>query len=207
VNQLYNGETIPYRKYQFATSKGIDDPKRTLTLPNDSFLVLEGIHGFNPLLLQMLGEDRVTPIYIAPLKPIAIDYNHRLPGPDLRLIRRIVRDHKHRGRSARQTLLFWTSVRIEEERNIFPFHQNAEIFFNSTLVYEIPALLVYAKVLLSEATDPDPGEDITPDNAEQITKDVTRLLAFLNCFYPIPPEIVPNNSCIREFIGGSELKY
>lgn len=207
VHKLLAGEPIPVRKYNFKRSRGEDDPRKRIVLDQGSFLILEGIHGLNPELLQHIGTTSVTPIYVSALTPVNIDYNHRYPTSDLRLIRRIIRDNQFRGCSARKTLRRWTSVRIGEERNIFPYQGNAELFFNSTLVYELPVLSVYARVLLSEATMPADDEDPNTEEAKDVTAEARRLLSLINLCYPLSPEIVPRNSCIREFIGGSELKY
>ena len=207
VHELLEGKSIPKRKFNFKRGVGEDDPKLRFKLKQNSFLILEGIHGLNPDLLKVLGTDNVTPIYVSALTPLNIDYNHRFPTSDLRLIRRIIRDNKYRGQSPRTTIRRWTSVRVGEERNIFPYQANAEQFFNSSLVYELPVLSVYGKVLLCEATEP--GEDEDPDSPEAIetTLEARRLLGLLNFFYPLSPEVAPPTSCIREFVGNSELKY
>ena len=207
VHKLLKGEPIPVRKYNFKRSRGEDDPKKRIILSSDSFLILEGIHGLNPELLQHIGTTTVTPIYVSALTPLNIDTNHRYPTSDLRLIRRMIRDNQYRGCSARKTLRRWTSVRVGEERNIFPYQGNAELFFNSSLIYELPVLSIYARVLLSEATMPDDGEDPNTDEAKDVTAEARRLLGLINLCYPLSPEIVPRISCIREFIGGSELNY
>jgi uridine kinase len=207
VHKLLAGEPIPVRKYNFKRSKGEDDPKKRIFLEPGSFLILEGIHGLNPELLQHIGTTSVTPIYVSALTPINIDSNHRYPTSDLRLIRRIIRDNQFRGCSARKTLRRWTSVRVGEERNIFPYQGNAELFFNSSLVYELPVLSVYARVLLSEATIPADDEDPTTEESKDVTAEARRLLGLIDLCYPLTSESVPLNSCIREFIGGSELKY
>ena len=207
VHKLLAGEPVPVRKYNFKRSKGEDDPKRRIFLEPGSFLIMEGIHGLNPELLTHIGTTFVTPIYVSALTPINIDMNHRFATSDLRLIRRIIRDNQFRGVSARKTLRRWTSVRVGEERNIFPYQSNAELFFNSSLVYELPILSVPARVLLSEATMPADDEDPTTEEAKDITEEARRLLALIDLCYPLSSESVPTNSCIREFIGGSELKY
>ncbi|EAX93103.1 Phosphoribulokinase / Uridine kinase family protein [Trichomonas vaginalis G3] len=207
VHKLLAGEPVPVRKYNFKRSRGEDDPKKRIFLEPGAFLIMEGIHGLNPELLQHIGTSSVTPIYVSALTPVNIDYNHRYPTSDLRLIRRIIRDNQFRGCSARKTLRRWTSVRVGEERNIFPYQGNAEMFFNSTLVYELPVLSVYARVLLSEATMPAEDEDPNTEECKDVTAEAKRLLSLINICYPLSPEIVPRNSCIREFIGGSELKY
>ena len=207
VHKLLNGETIPRRKFDFKTGLGYDIEEEKQSLPDKTFVIFEGIHGLNPELLQVIGMNLVTPIYVAPLTPLSIDNGHRFPTTDLRLIRRIIRDHKYRGTSARQSIMRWTSVRKGEERNIFPYQKNAQMFFNSSLIYELPVLSIYGRSLLAEATIPEENEDPESPQAKMITQEAKRILALLNMFYPIPSEEVPHISCIREFIGGSDLKY
>lgn len=207
VHNLLDGKTVPKRKFNFKKGVGIDDEINKIKLEKNAFLILEGIHGLNPELLKAIGSQNVTPIYVSALTPLNIDYNHRFPTSDLRLIRRIIRDNNYRGQSARTTIRRWTSIRIGEERNIFPYQENAELFFNSSLVYELPVLSIYGKVLLSEATEPSEDEDPDSPDSIEITNEAKRLLKLLNLFYPLPPGVVPTISCIREFIGNSELKY
>lgn len=207
VNKLLNHEMVPRRKFDFIHGVGVDNAKDMQKLNDKCFLILEGIHGLNPELLNCIGHDKVVPIYVAPLTPLVIDNTHRFPTTDLRLIRRIIRDHKFRGYSARMTIKRWTSVRIGEEKNIFPYQGNAEMFFNSSLVYELPVLSIYARSLLAEATVPAADEDLKDPMTKEITREAKRLLSMANMFYAIPTEDVPHISCIREFIGGSDLKY
>lgn len=206
VHTLLEGKPIPRRKFYFKEGKGVDDEKHQLILKPNSFLILEGIHGLNPELLNQLGQDQVTPVYVSALTPLNIDYNHRFPTSDLRLIRRIIRDHYTRGKTPRETIRRWTSVRLGEERNIFPYQANAQLFFNSSIVYELPVLAVYGRPLLSEATEPAPDEDPNSPETKDVTDEAERLLGLLKVFYECPSEIVPRNSTIREFIGGSELE-
>jgi uridine kinase len=207
VQELLKGEEVPLRHFDFHRGVGFDDEKKTMKLHEKEFLIIEGIHGLNPELISSLGPDNVTPIYVSALTPLNIDFNHRFPTSDLRLIRRIIRDYRYRGYSPRKTIMRWTSVRLGEEKNIFPFQGNAELFFNSSLIYELPVLSVQGKALLAEATVPDESEDPTSPETQEVTKEARRLLGLLNVFYPVSDEIVPHISCIREFIGGSDLKY
>jgi uridine kinase len=207
VHKLIAGETINRRRYDFKQGKGLDIETEKQTLPKNGFLILEGIHGLNPDLLGPIGRDLVTPIYVAPLTPLVIDNAHRFPTSDLRLIRRIIRDHKYRGYSARTTISHWSSVRVGEEKNIFPYQGNAQMFFNSSLVYELPVLSIYGRALLAEATIPAENEDPKDPLVQEVSREAKRLLGLLNLFYPIPIEEVPHISCIREFVGGSDLKY
>jgi len=207
VGQLLNGEKVPRRKFNFKKGKGEDSDSEFLQLPKNGFLILEGIHGLNPNLLNAFGKEKVTPIYVSALTPLNIDSNHRFPTTSLRLIRRMIRDYQFRGHSPRSTLLRWPSVRKGEEANIFPYQGNAELFFNSALVYELSVLAIQGKGLLAEASIPGPDEDPDSEESKEITKEALRLQGLLSLFYPVDSSIVPHISCIREFVGGSDLKY
>lgn len=207
VHKLIQTQSIPRRKFDFINGVGYDIEDQQQKLGEKCFLILEGIHGLNPELLDHLGRDEVVPIYVAPLTPLSIDNTHRFPTTDLRLIRRIIRDHKFRGYSARTTIRRWTSVRMGEEKNIFPYQNNAQMFFNSSLVYELSVFSIFARSLLSEATVPEKGEDLNDPMTKEITREAKRLLMLANLFYAIPSQDVPHISCIREFTGGSDLKY
>jgi uridine kinase len=205
VHRLFAGESVPRRKYDFKQAKGVDVVEKQQKLGPKTFLIFESIHGLKPLLINKLGADKVCPIFVAALTPLAIDSTHRLPSTDLRLIRRIVRDSRDRGKSARQTIRRWTSVRIGETKNIFPLLNNAELFFNSALAYELPVLAVSARSLLAEATVPEDTEDPNDPLTVEITREARRLLTLISFFYEISLEEVPHISCIREFVGGSDL--
>ena len=207
VHKLIQTQSIPRTKFDFINGVGYDIEDQQQKLGEKCFLILEGIHGLNPELLDHLGRDEVVPIYVAPLTPLSIDNTHRFPTTDLRLIRRIIRDHKFRGYSARTTIRRWTSVRMGEEKNIFPYQNNAQMFFNSSLVYELSVFSIFARSLLSEATVPEKGEDLNDPMTKEITREAKRLLMLANLFYAIPSQDVPHISCIREFTGGSDLKY
>ena len=207
IAKLLNGEEVSRRKFLFKEGVGVECDDEKLKLKDHTFLIIEGIHGLNPQLLDAIGRDKVTPVYVSAMTPINVDCNHRFPTSDLRLIRRMVRDYRYRGYSPRKTLSRWTSVRKGEEKNIFPYQANAELFFNSALVYELPVLSIYGKGLLSEATLPEEGEDPNSPEAVRISEEARRLLGLLNLFYPVSVEVVPHISCIREFVGGSDLKY
>ena len=156
-------------------------------------IIIEGIHGLNEKLTEGIPADQKFKIYISALTQLNIDEYNRIPTTDTRLIRRIVRDSKYRGHSALQTLRQWASVRRGEEKNIFPFQEEADVMFNSALVYELAVLKKYVEPLLHEITD---------QHAEY--SEAKRLLKFLSYFIPIDDEhIIPQTSIIREFIGGS----
>ena len=158
-----------------------------LQLGKDDILVIEGIHGLNAL-----PKESKFKIYISALTQLNIDEHNRIPTTDGRLIRRIVRDARTRGTSAKDTIARWPSVRRGEEQNIFPFQEEADVMFNSALVYELACLKVYAEPLLFGI-----------DKSEPEYQEAKRLLKFLDYFVPVPCEGVPFNSLLREFIGGS----
>lgn len=207
VKALLNGESVPARRFDFVKGVGYDNEKEQLHLHKNQFLIIEGIHGLNPDLLEGLGRENVTPIYVSALTPVNIDSNHRFSTSDLRLIRRMIRDYRYRGYSPRSTLRRWPSVRKGEVKNIFPYQENAEMFFNSSLVYELPVLMIFGKGLLSEATIPEKGEDPNTPESQLISSEARRLLGLINFFYPVSVEVVPHISLIREFVGGSDFQY
>ena len=163
-----------------------------LQLGKDDILVIEGIHGLNDKLSYALPKESKFKIYISALTQLNIDEHNRIPTTDGRLIRRIVRDARTRGTSAKDTIARWPSVRRGEEQNIFPFQEEADVMFNSALVYELACLKVYAEPLLFGI-----------DKSEPEYQEAKRLLKFLDYFVPVPCEGVPFNSLLREFIGGS----
>ena len=163
-----------------------------LQLEEDDVLVIEGIHGLNDKLSYALPKESKFKIYISALTQLNIDEHNRIPTTDGRLIRRIVRDARTRGTSAKETIARWPSVRRGEEQNIFPFQEEADVMFNSALIYELACLKVYAEPLLF---------GIDRNEPEYI--EAKRLLKFLDYFVSVPSEAVPHNSILREFVGGS----
>ena len=155
-------------------------------------LVIEGIHGLNDKLTSSIPEESKFKIYVSALTSLNLDDHNRIPTTDTRIIRRIVRDHQFRGANALSTIKRWPSVRKGEERNIFPFQENANVFFNSSLVYELGVLKLLAEPLLKEI-----------DQSNEEYSEAKRLLDFLSYFLPIDYKEIPFNSIIREFIGGS----
>jgi len=158
-------------------------------------LVIEGIHGINDQLTYSLHKDNKFKIYISALSQLNIDEHNRIPTTDGRLIRRIVRDAAKRGSSATKTIAMWNSVRKGEERNIFPFQEDADIMFNSALIYELAVLKQYAEPLLFGIDKSQPEYD-----------EAKRLLKFLDYFLGVSCESIPKNSIIREFIGNAYFK-
>ena len=163
-----------------------------LQLEKDDVLVIEGIHGLNDKLSYALPKESKFKIYISALTQLNIDEHNRIPTTDGRLIRRIVRDARTRGTSAKDTIARWPSVRRGEEQNIFPFQEEADVMFNSALIYELACLKVYAEPLLFGI-----------DKSEPEYLEAKRLLKFFDYFVAVPSEEVPHNSILREFIGGS----
>ena len=188
---LLRGERIELPVFNFKT--GHREYKGDfLQLGPEDVLVIEGIHGLNDKLSYALPAESKFKIYISALTQLNIDEHNRIPTTDGRLIRRIVRDARTRGTSAKETIARWPSVRRGEEQNIFPFQEDADVMFNSALIYELACLKVYAEPLLF---------GIAKDELEYT--EAKRLLKFFEYFVPVPSEAVPNNSILREFIGGS----
>ncbi len=191
--RLISGETVTLPHYDFKAGKQVTG--ETVQLTPDQIIILEGIHGLNPRLLPGPLAGRAFRIYGAALTQLNLDRHNRVSTADTRLIRRIVRDARERGYSAQQTISRWESVRRGEENYIFPYQENADAMFNSALVYELSALQPLAEPLLRQVPHG------TPEYIE-----AKRLLAFLEWFLPVEADLIPDNSILREFIGGSILK-
>ena len=188
---LLNGECVELPVFNFKT--GLREYKGDfLQLGKDDVLVIEGIHGLNDKLSYALPAESKFKIYISALTQLNIDEHNRIPTTDGRLIRRIVRDARTRGTSAKETIARWPSVRRGEEANIFPYQEEADVMFNSALVYELACLKVYAEPLLFGI-----------DKSEPEYLEAKRLLKFLDYFISVPSEDIPHNSLLREFVGGS----
>lgn len=191
MNRLLKGEAVDMPSFNFKTGKR-EYRGRKLTLGADDILVIEGIHGLNDRLSQLIPPEHKFKIYISALTQLNIDEHNPLSTTDERLIRRIVRDARTRGTNAMETIAMWPSVRKGERENIFPFQEQADVMFNSALVYELAVLKVYAEPLLF---------DIERDCPEYL--EAKRLLKLLDYFLPMPADGIPNNSLLREFVGGS----
>ncbi len=163
-----------------------------MKLDKDEILIIEGIHCLNDKLTSLIPKENKFKVYISDLTVLNIDYYNRISTTDTRLIRRMVRDYNFRGYSALHTLKMWKSVNRGEQKNIFPFQEEADCMFNSSIVYELSALKKYALPLL---------EEITNDNPEY--SEARRLISMLQYFDTVEPDWIPNNSLLREFIGGS----
>lgn len=191
MNRLLKGEAVDMPSFNFKTGKR-EYRGRKLTLGADDILVIEGIHGLNDRLSQLIPPEHKFKIYISALTQLNIDEHNPLSTTDERLIRRIVRDARTRGTNAMETIAMWPSVRKGERENIFPFQEQADVMFNSALVYELAVLKVYAEPLLFGI------ERECPEYLE-----AKRLLKLLDYFLPMPADGIPNNSLLREFVGGS----
>lgn len=188
---LLRGERIELPVFNFKT--GHREYKGDfLQLGPEDVLVIEGIHGLNDKLSYALPAESKFKIYISALTQLNIDEHNRIPTTDGRLLRRIVRDARTRGTSAKDTIARWPSVRRGEEANIFPYQDQADVMFNSALVYELACLKVYAEPLLFGI-----------DKSESEYLEAKRLLKFLDYFISVPSEDIPHNSLLREFVGGS----
>jgi uridine kinase len=190
---LMAGREVTLPHFNFRT--GMREQGETVQLRDDHVLVVEGIHGLNPRLLPQVPQERIFRIYVSALTQLNIDMHNRVPTTDVRFIRRIVRDATYRGYSATNTITRWESVRRGEKRYIFPYQEHADVMFNSALVYELAVLKPFAEPLLRE---------IDPWSTQH--NEARRLLAFLEWFFPCSPDLVPDNSILREFIGGSILR-
>jgi len=191
MSALLNGETVQMPTFNFKVGKK-EYKGNTMKLEKGDILVLEGIHGLNDALSYSLPKESKFKIYISALTQLNIDEHNRIPTTTTRLIRRIVRDARTRGTSAKGTIAMWYSVRRGEEENIFPFQEQADCMFNSALVYELAVLKQYAEPLLFGI-----GED------EPEYQEANKLLKFLKYFLGISSEGIPHNSIVREFVGGS----
>jgi len=191
--RLLDGQEVKLPHYNFRA--GRREEGEALQLRPGHVILIEGIHGLNPSLVSDLPSERIYRIFVSALTQLNVDRHNRVPTTDTRLIRRIVRDATSRGYSAQQTIARWSSVRRGEKRNIFPYQEHADVMVNTALLYELAVLKPFVEPLLLQI---EPG---TPGHVE-----ARRLLAFLKWFLPCKPDLVPDNSILREFIGGSILQ-
>jgi uridine kinase len=193
LNQLMAGQTVTLPHFNFIT--GQREPGETLAITPQHVILIEGIHGLNPDLAPQAPDDRIFRIYISALTQLNLDRHNRVSTTDTRMLRRIVRDAARRGYSAADTIGRWPSVQRGEWQWIFPFQEHADVMFNSALAYELTVLRPLAEPLLLQ---------VEPDTPERVEAD--RLLSLLRWFTPISAELVPDNSILREFIGGSIME-
>ena len=191
MSALLRGEKVFMPTFNFVT--GMKEYKgNSLKLGPEDVLVIEGIHCLNDALSYSLPAENKFKIYVSALTQMNIDEHNRIPTTDGRLLRRMVRDARTRGASAQKTISMWPSVRRGEDENIFPYQESADVVFNSALIYELAVLKQYAEPLLF---------GIRPEDPEYL--EAKRLLKFLNYFQGIDSNLIPGNSILREFIGGS----
>lgn len=195
LNRLLAGETINIPTYSFELGRRVEK-ERPLRLDPGDVLLMEGIHGLNPELTRSIPQDSIYKVYVSALTTLAIDDHNWISPNDNRLLRRIVRDHRYRNTSALDTIKRWPSVRRGEEKWIFPYQENADATFNSSLLFELGVMKEYAEPLLRQV----------PKNVVQYSN-AYRLLRFLEYFYPIPSDQIPRTSLLREFLGGSSFRY
>ncbi len=192
MNRLLAGEKVDLPEFDFLEGKK-KYGRRITSIRSNQPIVIEGIHALNDILTEKIDEEQKFRIYISPFTQLNIDVHNRVPTTDARMLRRIVRDYKFRGHSAAQTIALWPKVRTGEDVNIFPYNGRADVLFNSALVYELSVLKKYAQPLL-EAVGPE----------EEECSEAVRMLKFIRFFDVIDEEqYIPNNSIMREFIGGS----
>ncbi|MEN4010902.1 MAG: nucleoside kinase [Bellilinea sp.] len=193
LRRVIEGLEVQLPRFDFRAGKS--SPGEIVQLLPDQMIILEGIHGLNPRLLPNIPAEQTFRIYVSCLTQLNLDRYNRISTTDTRLLRRIVRDARERGYSALETIGRWESVRRGEKRHIFPYQENADEIFNSALVYELSAMKPLVEPLLRQ---------VPFGSAEYI--EAKRLLAFLEWFSPIDLDLIPDNSILREFIGGSILK-
>ena len=192
LRSLLTGKKVQLPRYDFLSGLSVDGDMAQLK--KDDVIILEGIHGMNPDLLEGIGADETFKIYVSCLTQLNLDRHNRISTTDTRLLRRILRDARDRGYSAEETIARWESVRKGETEHIFPYQENADVMFNSALAYELGTLKPLVEPLLRQ---------VRFGTREHI--EAKRLLKFLEWFLPVSTEYVPSNSLLREFVGESLL--
>ncbi len=192
---LFEGKEIDLPKFSFSTGQRSFNGTK-LKLAKNSIILVEGIHGLNPLISEMIPNNRKFKVYVSALTPLSIDSSNRIPTTDNRLIRRMVRDYSYRGYSALETMQRWPSVRAGEEEHIFPYQEEADVMFNTALLFELGVLKKWVEPILKEVPP------IVPEYSE-----AKRLLKFLSYILPIAEKEIPPTSILREFLDGSSFDY
>jgi len=193
--RLTAGEEVEVPRFDFHLGERTFSGKK-MKMAKDNILIIEGIHGLNPALTPLIDPEKTFRIFVSALTQISIDEHTYIPTTDNRLLRRITRDSKYRGYDALTTIQRWPSVRRGEEKHIFPYQENADIMFNSALIYELAVIKKHASPLLKQV------KENTPEYSEAV-----RLLIFISYFESIPEEEIPPTSVLREFLGGSSFLY
>ncbi|MBF1431574.1 MAG: nucleoside kinase [Prevotella melaninogenica] len=194
-NALFRGDEVELPKYNFQTGMSEKSGKK-LHLGENNILLVEGIHALNPALTEQIADDKKFKIYASALTTILLDDHNYIPTTDNRLLRRIVRDYKYRGCSAQETIHRWPSVRAGENKWIFPYQEQADVMFNTALLFELAVIKPQAEEVLEQV----------PENCEEYAE-AYRLRKFLKYFAPLPFRNLPPTSLLREFLGGSSFKY
>ncbi len=194
-NALFNGQEVELPKYNFQTGSS-EKSGNKLHLEENNVLVVEGIHALNPTLTAQIPDDKKFKIYASALTTILLDNHNYIPTTDNRLLRRIVRDYKYRGCSAQETIRRWPSVRSGENKWIFPYQEQADVMFNTAMLFELAVIKPQAEEVLEQV----------PENCEEYAE-AYRLRKFLKYFSPLPFRDLPPTSLLREFLGGSSFKY
>ena len=194
-NALFRGEEVELPKYNFQTGMSEKSGKK-LHLGENNILLVEGIHALNPALTEQIADDKKFKIYASALTTILLDDHNYIPTTDNRLLRRIVRDYKYRGCSAQETIHRWPSVRAGENKWIFPYQEQADVMFNTAMLFELAVIKPQAEEVLEQV----------PENCEEYAE-AYRLRKFLKYFAPLPFRNLPPTSLLREFLGGSSFKY
>ena len=194
-NALFNGQEVELPKYNFQTGSS-EKSGNKLHLEENNVLVVEGIHALNPTLTAQIPDDKKFKIYASALTTILLDNHNYIPTTDNRLLRRIVRDYKYRGCSAQETIRRWPSVRSGENKWIFPYQEQANVMFNTAMLFELAVIKPQAEEVLEQV----------PENCEEYAE-AYRLRKFLKYFSPLPFRALPPTSLLREFLGGSSFKY
>ena len=188
-----DGQEVTLPSYNFIT--GMRESGESISIEQDHVIIVEGIHGMNPELVRDIPPQLIYRVYASALTQLNIDHHNRISTTDNRLLRRIVRDAQYRGYPAEETINRWESVGRGEERWVFPYQENADAMVNSALAYELAVLKPYVEPLLRHV---EPGTLAYVESK--------RWLSFLQWFLPCAPDLVPDNSILREFIGGSILR-
>lgn len=195
LSALFRGEEVELPKYDFLSGRSGKSGKR-LRLTDRQVLLVEGIHALNPELTAQIPKRQKFHVYISALTSILLDDHNYIPTTDNRLLRRIIRDHKYRGVSAQETIRRWPSVRAGETKWVFPYQENADVMFNTAMLYELAVIQEQAAPLLEQV----------PENCVEYSE-AYRLRKFLSYITPIPSRALPPTSLVREFLGGSSFRY
>lgn len=196
IDSLLKGDSIPARRYNYVNGIGCDLPDETISLSQDGFVIVEGLHAINPTFTKKVKNTGIFKIYISPVAPLNIDDNHLLNPDDILLLRRIVRDFNQRGSLPRTNISRWPNVIMSASKYIIPFIPTVNVYYINQLPFELNAMAPVVLQLLQKYSQPMPNED----NSDEITHELNRLIFLLSLFEPIPPEDLPNDLVIRGLV-------